>query len=145
MFLFNCTGKGVICRLLCMEHDKVHRYLWVWNISINKPSKKAHSHLTQRSADSAVDCINAEIGIFLSLCVNATVCRMPLCQTQLVWMSLKPTLVKAMHSCHTQWPNVCPPPESIKRPKSSYNLYPHSLLACVVVIVIVLLIMVGWS
>ena len=36
---------------------------------------KAHSHLPQRSADSAVDCINAEIGIFLSLRSIATVCR----------------------------------------------------------------------
>ena len=35
---------------------------------------KAHSHLAQRSADSAVDCINAEIGIFLCLQSNATVC-----------------------------------------------------------------------
>ena len=37
---------------------------------------KAHSQLPMWSADSAVDCINAEIENFLSLCVNATVhCR----------------------------------------------------------------------
>ena len=32
---------------------------------------KAHSHSPQRSADSPVDCVNAEIGIFLSLWSNA--------------------------------------------------------------------------
>ena len=52
-------------------------------------SLKAHSYLPQRSADSAVDCVNAEIGIFQSLCVNATVCRTPQRQMQLVWMSLR--------------------------------------------------------
>ena len=36
---------------------------------------KAHSHSLQPSADSAVDCINAEIEKFLSLRSNATVCR----------------------------------------------------------------------
>ena len=35
---------------------------------------KAHSHSPQRSADSAVDCVNAEIGIFLSLRSNTTIC-----------------------------------------------------------------------
>ena len=37
-------------------------------------SLKAHSHSLKQSANSAVDCVNAEIGIFLSLCINATVC-----------------------------------------------------------------------
>ena len=36
---------------------------------------KAHSHSLQRSADSAVDCVNTEIGIFLSLRSNTTVCH----------------------------------------------------------------------
>ena len=43
---------------------------------------KAHSHSPQRSADSAVDCVNAEIGIFLSLRSNATVCRRRTRKTQ---------------------------------------------------------------
>ena len=43
---------------------------------------KAHSHLLQRSADSAVDCVNAEIGIFLSLRSNATICRRRTRKTQ---------------------------------------------------------------
>ena len=34
---------------------------------------KAHLHLLQRSVDSAMDCVNAEIGIFLTLWHNATV------------------------------------------------------------------------
>ena len=34
---------------------------------------KAQSHLPQRSVDSAVDCINAEMEHFLSVCGNATV------------------------------------------------------------------------
>ena len=33
----------------------------------------AHSHLTLQSADSAVDCVNAELGFYLSLRGNATV------------------------------------------------------------------------
>ena len=61
-------------------------------VNANKQTRidyiKAHSHLPQQSVDSAVDCINAEIENFLSLCGNATVCRMPQQQTQLVWMGL---------------------------------------------------------
>lgn len=29
---------------------------------------KVHRHLLQRSGDSVVECVNAEVGIFLSLC-----------------------------------------------------------------------------
>ena len=43
---------------------------------------KCDSHSPQRSADSAVDCIIAEIGIFLSLRSNATVCRRCMRKTQ---------------------------------------------------------------
>ena len=54
---------------LTLRHRKVGRALFILRFYF-----KAHSHLLQRSADSAVDCINAEIGIFLSLQSNATVC-----------------------------------------------------------------------
>ena len=43
---------------------------------LQKKGVKAGSHLSQWSADSAVDCVNAEIENFLSLCGNTTVhCR----------------------------------------------------------------------
>ena len=35
---------------------------------------KANSHLQKQSAFSTVDCVNAEVEKFLSLCRNATVC-----------------------------------------------------------------------
>ena len=54
---------------LLMGRGAVERHL-----EMAQPTKKAHS---QQSADYAVDCVNAEIGIFLFLCVNATVCCMP--------------------------------------------------------------------
>ena len=37
---------------------------------------EAHSRLQQPSVDSAVDFVNTEIGNYISLCVNATICRM---------------------------------------------------------------------
>ena len=43
------------------------------NIVLKDCDFKAHLHLPQWSEDSTVDCINAEIGIFLSFCDNATV------------------------------------------------------------------------
>ena len=36
---------------------------------------KAYSHLLQQSVDSTVDCVNTDIGIFLSLSINVTVCH----------------------------------------------------------------------
>ena len=42
-------------------------------VSELKLGLKARSHLPQQSVDSAVDCINAEIEIFLSLCINAII------------------------------------------------------------------------
>ena len=50
-------------------------FLEAGDVIITKLPLKADSHSLQRSADSAVDCVNAEIGIFLSLRSNATICR----------------------------------------------------------------------
>ena len=57
-----------------------------WNIfSLLKGSFR----LIHASVDSAVDCVNAEIGIFLSLWVNATIQCGILRLQRLVWLSLQ--------------------------------------------------------
>ena len=48
--------------------DKPFATLLITVVSV--PTYKAHSHLPQQSADSVVDCINAEIVIVLSLWLN---------------------------------------------------------------------------
>ena len=54
--------------------------VWPWNTLTLLLTFKAHSHSLQQSVVSAVDCVNAEIGIFLSLRHNATVqCRICTC------------------------------------------------------------------
>ena len=55
----------------CNTLEKYHYVLFNFSYPL-----KAHSYLPQQSADSTVDCINTEKGIFLSLHHNATVhCR----------------------------------------------------------------------
>ena len=66
------------------------------NLNLQALIIKDHSDKTQQSVvsgDSSVDCVNTEIGIFLSLCDNATAWRTPQCQKQLVWMSLYPGVI----------------------------------------------------
>ena len=48
------------------EVKKLFKAAMIWIL-------KAHSHLSQRSEDFAVECVNAERKKFLSLCINATV------------------------------------------------------------------------
>ena len=62
----------------CKKRSQLENSLYCINACDLRRSErafKAHSHSPQRSADSAVDCVNAEIGIFLSLRSNATICR----------------------------------------------------------------------
>ena len=47
-------------------------------------AETAHLHLLQQLADSTIDCVNTDIGIFLSLSGNATVYCPLQCQMQLV-------------------------------------------------------------
>ena len=63
---------------IACSHNSIERcYLLTEIVLIT--SLKAQSHSPQWSVDSTVDCVNAETGIFLSLCVNATIC----CKLQL--------------------------------------------------------------
>ena len=77
-------------------------------------------HSPQRTADSAVDCINTEIGIFLSLCINATICLIQQRQMQLVWLSLKHSLSRCNYDLYTidTWDS-----SSAAEPKMTQNLF----------------------
>ena len=71
--------------------------MWIGRLKIYI---KANSHSPQQSADSSVDCVTAELEIFLSLCVNSTACHMPQRQMQLVWMSLKSHFIASVRGRH---------------------------------------------
>ena len=58
---------------------------------------KAHSHSPPQSADSAVDCVNAEIGIFLALRSNATRLPQTHAENAVMWVSLK-CVINAFHN-----------------------------------------------
>ena len=76
-------------------------------------------HSPQRTADSAVDCINTEIGIFLSLCINATICLIQQRQMQLcdwAWnilslgvttISIQSTLGTPVLRLNRKWLRTC--------------------------------------
>ena len=68
----------------------------LFRLTLLKSLLKAHSHLPQQSADSTEDCVNTEIGIFLSLCGNTTVCHRLQHQMHLLWMGL----TSMLHGSH---------------------------------------------
>ena len=83
------AGKNInILNTVLSIHSTLARWLFaqvviLGNFFLPKKAKvKAHSHSPQQSADSAVDCVNAEIGVFISLRSNATLCRRRTQKTQ---------------------------------------------------------------
>ena len=72
---------------------------------------RAHSHLPQLSTDSAVDCVNAEMENFLSLCRNATdhcgiliSMNEPLGETKHLWTLRPPQLRRFVCTLNLNFP-----------------------------------------